>query len=38
MSADNQNDAIDPDVWPGRALQEVFVDCGKRSCINVSGL
>jgi hypothetical protein len=30
---------FDPDVWSGRALQEVFVDLVvKRSCINVSGL
>jgi len=28
----------DPNVWSGRALQEVFVDPEMRSCINVSGL
>jgi len=28
----------DPDVWSGRAVQEVFVDLWlMRSCINVSG-
>ena len=30
---------IDPNVWSGRALQEVFVELADvRSCINVSGL
>jgi hypothetical protein len=29
---------FDPDVWSGRALQEVRRFGGKRSCINVSGL
>src|ERR1700730_14355357 len=30
---------FDPNVWSGRALQEVFVDLSAlRSCINVSGL
>jgi hypothetical protein len=29
---------FDPDVWSGRALQEVRRSGGKRSCINVSGL
>jgi hypothetical protein len=34
-----QNDAIDPDVWSGRALQGDFAKAGgQRSCINVSGL
>ncbi len=33
-----RNDANDPNVWCGRALQEVFVDLSVRSCINVSGL
>src|SRR6266851_2449169 len=34
-----RNDAIDPNVWSGRASQEVFVDLADvRSCINVSGL
>ena len=29
----------DPNVWSGRALQEVFVDLARvRSCINVFGL
>ena len=32
-------DAIDPNVWSGRALQENFFELGDvRSCINVSGL
>jgi hypothetical protein len=32
-------DALDPNVWSGRALQEDFVDLSDvRSCINVSGL
>jgi len=32
-------DAIDPNVWSGRALQEDFFELGDmRSCINVSGL
>ena len=31
-------DAIDPDVWSGRALQEVSSTWQMRSCINVSGL
>jgi hypothetical protein len=35
----SQNDADDPNVWSGRALQEDFDDPGgERSCINVSGL
>ena len=29
---------FDPNVWSGRALQEVRRSGGKRSCINVSGL
>ena len=34
-----RTDAIDPNVWSGRALQEDFVESGgERSCINVSGL
>jgi hypothetical protein len=38
-SAPGQTDAIDPNVWSGRALQEDFVDLADvRSCINVSGL
>jgi len=36
--ARGQIDANDPDVWSGRALQEVRWSGGKRSCINVSGL
>jgi len=33
------DDAFDPNVWSGRASQEVFVDLSAlRSCINVSGL
>jgi hypothetical protein len=31
-------DPNDPNVWSGRALQEDFVELGRRSCINVSGL
>jgi hypothetical protein len=31
-------DAIDPNVWSGRALQEVSSTWQMRSCINVSGL
>ncbi len=31
--------ACDPNVWSGRASQEVFIDLSAlRSCINVSGL
>jgi hypothetical protein len=31
--------ALDPNVWSGRASQEVFIDLSAlRSCINVSGL
>src|SRR5262249_36447941 len=30
--------AFDPNVWSGRASQEVFVETDERSCINVSGL
>src|SRR5690349_17381527 len=30
--------AIDPNVWSGRALQEVSSTWQMRSCINVSGL
>jgi hypothetical protein len=30
--------AIDPNVWSGRALQEVSSTWQIRSCINVSGL
>ena len=30
--------ATRPNVWSGRALQEVFVEMLERSCINVSGL
>jgi hypothetical protein len=29
---------VTPNVWSGRALQEVRRSGGKRSCINVSGL
>ena len=29
---------FDPDVWSGRALQEVSSTWQMRSCINVSGL
>jgi hypothetical protein len=29
---------LDPNVWSGRASQEVFIEVGWRSCINVSGL
>jgi hypothetical protein len=32
------SDAIDPNVWSGRALQEVSSIWQMRSCINVSGL
>jgi hypothetical protein len=31
-------DAIDPNVWSGRAVQEVSSILAMRSCINVSGL
>jgi hypothetical protein len=33
-----RSDAIDPDVWSGRAVQEVSSILAMRSCINVSGL
>ena len=36
--AEGHTVAFDPDVWSGRALQEVRRSGGKRSCINVSGL
>jgi hypothetical protein len=31
-------DVNDPDVWSGRAVQEVSSILAMRSCINVSGL
>jgi hypothetical protein len=34
----NLTAAIDPHVWSGRALQEVFIDLSVWSCINASGL
>src|SRR5215471_4861937 len=36
--AEGQSDAHDPNVWSGRALQEVSSIRQVRSCINVSGL
>ena len=32
------NDVNDPNVWSGRAVQEVSSILAMRSCINVSGL
>jgi hypothetical protein len=33
-----QRSVLDPNVWSGRALQEVLSSWRQRSCINVSGL